>query len=68
MTSIFSKIHKNKTAFRPILVPKGTFSSILTVKLANDKPAYQFESTTGLLKTAKSATWKYNKEHSSHTQ
>ena len=30
--------------------------------------ADQFESTKDLLKTATSATWKYNKEHSSHTQ
>ena len=53
-------IHK-KTAFRPSLDPKGTLSIILTVKLANDMPAYQFEPTKDLLKTAKSAI------NSSHT-
>ena len=31
-------------------------------------PAYQFEPTKDLLKTAKSATWKDNKKHSSHMQ
>ena len=65
---IFSMVCKNKTAFQPSLDPKGTLSSILTVKLANDMPAYQFEPTKDLLKTAKSTTWKYNKEHLSHTQ
>ena len=61
-------IPKNKTASRPSLVPKGTLSSILTGKLANDMPAHQFEPTKDLLKTATSATWKYNKEHSSHAE
>lgn len=61
---IFSMVRKNKTAFRPNLDSKGTLSSILTVKLANDVPAHQFEPTKDLLKTAKSATWNYNKEHS----
>ena len=51
MSRIFSKIHKNKTAFRPSLVPKGTLSSILTVKLANDMQLYQFEPTVDLLNT-----------------
>ena len=51
MSRIFSKIHKNKTAFRPNLVPKGTLSSILTVKLANDVQLYQFEPTVDLLNT-----------------
>ena len=61
---IFSMVRKNKTAFRPNLDPKGMLSSILTVKLANNVAAHQFEPTKDLLKTAKSATWKYNKEHS----
>ena len=30
---VFSMIRKNKTSFRPSLDPKGTLSSILTVKL-----------------------------------
>ena len=61
---IFSMVRNNKTVFRPNLDPKGTLSSILTVKLANNMPAHQFEPTKDLLKTAKSATWKYIKEHS----
>ena len=68
MQRIFSMIHKNKTAFRPSFVPKGTLSSILIVELANDMSAYKFEATKDLLKAAKSATYKYNKGHSSHTQ
>ena len=41
----FLMIHKNKTAFWPSLISKGTLSSILTVNflLANDMAAYQFE-------------------------
>ena len=60
---IFSMVRENKTAFRPNLDPRGTLSSILTIKLANDVPAHQFEPTKDL-KTAKSAVWNYNKEHS----
>ena len=48
-------IHKNKTAFGPSFVPKGTLSSILIVELA-DMSAYKFEATKDLLKAAKSAT------------
>ena len=62
---VFSMVRKNKTAFRPKLDPKGTLSSILTVKLAYGAPAHTFEPGKDLLKTAKSATWAYNKEHSS---
>ena len=43
---IFSMIRKNKTAFWPSPVPKGTLSSILIVKLANDMPAHQFKLTS----------------------
>ena len=42
-------IRKNKMAFRPSPIPKGTLSSILTVKLANDMPAHQFEPTKDIL-------------------
>ena len=31
---------KNKTGFWPSVVPKGTLSRILTVKIANDKAVY----------------------------
>ena len=61
---VLSMVRKNKTAFRPSLDPKGTLSSILTIKLANTAPAHCFEPTKELLKTAKSATWEYNKAHS----
>ena len=61
---VFSMVRKNKTAFQPSLDPKGTLSSILTIKLANSAPAHHFEPTKDLLKTAKSATWEYNKAHS----
>ena len=57
--SVFSMIRKNKTCFRPSLVPKGTLSSIRTVKLA---------STGGMNLRRKSCvkqsgTWEY-KAHS----
>ena len=61
---IFSMVRKNKTSFRPSLDPRGTLSSILTIKLAHTEPAHKFEPPIELLKRAKSATWEYNKEHS----
>ena len=60
---VFSMVRKNKISFRPSLDPEGTLSSILTVKLANPEPAHKFQPTKELLKTAKSATWEYNKAH-----
>ena len=62
---VFSMIRKNKTAFRPSLDPKGTLSSILTIKLAGSSQLQSFEPTQEVLKEAKSATWKYNKQHRS---
>ena len=64
---IFSLVRKNKTSFRPNLDPHGTLSSILTIKLANDKPAPAFRPPSTMVKRAKSATWDYNKLHSSAT-
>ena len=61
---LFSIVRKNKTAFRPTLDPKGTLSSILTIKFAGKEPAHQFEPPKELLKKAKSATSEYNKMHS----
>ena len=57
---IFLMTQKNKIAFRPNLDPKGTLSSILTIKLAKTGPANSFEE---VLKKAKSTTWEYNKAH-----
>ena len=54
---VFSMVRK--TTFRPSLDPKGTLSSILTIKLGQDKP-HQFKPTKEVLKKAKSATWNYN--------
>ena len=50
---IFSIIRKNKTVFQPSLVPKGTISSILTIKLVKNMPAHQFEVNKDFLKTDK---------------
>ena len=61
---VFSMVRKNKTAFRPSLDPKGTLSSILTIKLANTQPAHRYEPSQQVLKNAKSSTWEYNKAHS----
>ena len=64
---IFSMTRKNKTSFRPNLDPNGALSSILTIKLVNDKPAPAFQPPITMVKKAKSATWGYNKLHSSAT-
>lgn len=61
---LFSIVRKNKTAFRPTLDPKGTLSSILTIKFGSTGPAHKFEPSKELLKKAKSATSEYNKMHS----
>uniref|UniRef100_A0A1X7TD97 Uncharacterized protein n=1 Tax=Amphimedon queenslandica TaxID=400682 RepID=A0A1X7TD97_AMPQE len=56
-------VRKNKTAFRPSLDPKGTLSSILTIKLASTEPAHKYEPAKDVIRKAKSATWEYNKAH-----
>jgi hypothetical protein len=56
---------QEQDAFRPALDPKGTLSSILTIKLAHTEAAHQFEPNKELLKTAKSATRVYNRAHCS---
>lgn len=61
---VFSMVRKNKTSFRPSLDPKGTLSSILTVKLASTCDAHSYEPSKEVLRKAKSATWEYNKAHS----
>ena len=38
---IFSMVHKNKAAFCPSLDPKGTLTSILTIKLASQEAAHR---------------------------
>ena len=65
---IFSMVRKNKTSFQPNLDPNGTLSSILTIKLANDKPAHAFQPPSTMVKKGRSATWDYNKLHSSATR
>ena len=60
---VFSIARKNKTTFRAGM-GFNTLGSILTVKLANPN-ATKFKSDKALLKSAKSATWEYNKRHSS---
>ena len=54
---------KKQTAFRPSLDPKGTLSSILTIKLAAKVPAHAFEPSKEVLTKAKAATWECNKVH-----
>ena len=60
---VFSMVCKNKTAFRANLYPKGTLSSIFTIKLANSQPAHCYEPTNTVFKKAKSATYEYNRAH-----
>ena len=62
---VFSIIRKNKTTSRACM-GFNTLGSILTVKLANPN-ATKFKADKALLKSAKSATWEYNKRHSSST-
>ena len=62
---VFSLVTKNKTKFRPGLKLDGTLSSILTIKLANPEPCYDYEPSQDILESAKKATMKYNREHSS---
>ena len=60
---VFSIVRKNKTIFRATM-GFNTLGFILTVKLANPN-ATKFKPDRALLKSAKSATWEYNKRHSS---
>ena len=53
---VFSMVRKNKTAFCPSLDPKGTLSSIITIKLASNEPAHKYEPSKDVLQQAKSAT------------
>ena len=62
---VFSIVRKNKTIFRATM-GFNTLGFILTVKLANPN-ATKFKPDRALLKSAKSATWEYNKRHSSST-
>ena len=62
---VFSIVRKNKTTF-PASMEFNNLGSILTVKLANPN-ATKFKPDKALLKSAKSATWEYNKRHSSST-
>ena len=61
---VFSMVRKNKTTFRSSLDPKGTLSSLLTIKLASTEPAHKFDPPKEMLKAAKSATTIYNQTHS----
>ena len=58
---IFSMVKKN--LFRASM-DFNTLGSILTVKLANPNAA-KFKPDKTLLRSVKSATWEYNKKHSS---
>ena len=59
---MFSMVKKKKT-FRAS-IDFNTLGSILTVKLANPNAA-KFKTDKTLLRSVKSATWEYNKKHSS---
>ena len=59
---MFSMVKKKKT-FRAS-IDFNTLGSILTVKLANPNAA-KFKPDKTLLRSVKSATWEYNKKHSS---
>ena len=54
---VFSLVRLNKTPYRSSLNLEGTLSSILTVKLHNPEPCYEFEPTTTMLEKSKKVTW-----------
>ena len=58
----FSMVRKNKTPFQSSIDPDETLGSILTAKLAMDRPL-RFEPTNDLLWKAKKITWAYNQRH-----
>ena len=58
-------MHQKKECLA-LLVKIKHFDSILTAKLANPN-ATKFKADKALLKSAKRATWEYNKRHSSST-
>ena len=60
---VFNLIKLNKTPSRNSLNPNGTLSSIVKVKLANQRNPAAWESSSELLKSAKKATKQYNDEH-----
>ena len=60
---VFSLVRLNKTPYRSSLDLEGTLSSILTVKMHNPEPCYEFEPSNTMLENSKKATYEYNKEH-----
>ena len=62
---VFSMVRNNKTTFRSSL-GFNTLGSILIAKLSNED-ALHFKPDKELLKSAKSATWEYNKRHNTLT-
>ena len=60
---VFSLVCLNKTPYRSSLDLEGTLSSILTVKMSNPEPCYEFGPSDSMLEYSKKATYEYNKEH-----
>ena len=60
---VFSLIRLNKTPYRSSLSLDGTLSSILTIKMHNPEPCFDFEPSEQMLEKSKKATWNYNKQH-----
>ena len=50
-------VTKNKTSFRPNLQLDETLSSLLTVKLANPQPCYNYEPPEDVVEMAKKLQW-----------
>ena len=61
---IFSFVKLNKTPQRNKLNYDGTLSSILTIKLNDIEPCFEYEPSKKTLKISQSATSIYNKNHS----
>ena len=54
---VFSLIQLNKTSYLLCLDVDGTLSSILTVKMQDIEPCYDFEPSEEMLQKEKKATW-----------
>ncbi|KAK6269308.1 hypothetical protein J4Q44_G00393770 [Coregonus suidteri] len=57
---VFSVVGLNKTKRRNSLALDGTLSSIMTIKMANLEPCFEWEPPSDIIKASKKATGQYN--------
>ena len=68
--SLFSWVRKNLTSQRASPQLDGSLSSILPFQLKrpHGQPCYKYNPSASVIEKAKTATWEYNKAHSSRTK